>query len=104
MRIVGGRFKGRRLVGPMSQAIRPTSTRLGESLFNILTHAYDDPVAGAHVIDLFAGTGAIGLEAISRGARFALLVDDGSEARSLIRQNVEQLALGGVTKIFRRDA
>jgi 16S rRNA (guanine966-N2)-methyltransferase len=104
MRIVGGRFKGRGLAAPTSRDVRPTSDRLRESLFNILTHAYDDPVGGARVIDLFAGTGAMGLEALSRGARFALFVDDGAEARSLIRRNVETLAVGGVTKIFRRDA
>ena len=104
MRIVGGRLKGRVLRGPRSDAIRPTSDRLRESLFNILVHSYDDPLPGARVIDLFAGTGAFGLEAVSRGAAFALLVDDGAEARALIRENVEALGLGGVTKIFRRDA
>ena len=104
MRIVGGRFKGRGLAAPASQNIRPTSDRLRESLFNILAHGYGDPVEGARVIDLFAGTGALGLEALSRGARFALFVDDGAEARSLLRNNVEALALGGVTRIFRRDA
>ncbi|HWG06862.1 MAG TPA: 16S rRNA (guanine(966)-N(2))-methyltransferase RsmD, partial [Beijerinckiaceae bacterium] len=78
--------------------------RLREALFNILAHAYDNAVEGARVIDLFAGTGALGLEALSRGARFALFVDDGAEARSLIRRNVEALAVGGITKIFRRDA
>jgi 16S rRNA (guanine966-N2)-methyltransferase len=104
VRIVGGRFKGRRLAGPSSHAIRPTSDRLRESLFDILAHAYGDPVEGARVIDLFAGTGALGFEAISRGARFVLFVDDGAEARSLIRDNVESLGLGGITRIFRRDA
>ncbi len=73
-------------------------------MFNILAHGYGDPVSGARVLDLFAGTGALGLEAISRGAAFALLVDDGAEARALIRSNVETLGLGGVTRIFRRDA
>jgi len=104
MRIVGGRLRGRALTGPKSQAIRPTADRLREALFNILTHAYGDPVAGARVLDLFAGTGALGIEALSRGAGFALFVDDGGEARALIRANVEALGLGGVTKIFRRDA
>jgi 16S rRNA (guanine966-N2)-methyltransferase len=104
MRIVGGRLRGRALVAPQSQAIRPTADRLRESLFNILIHAYGDPVTGARVLDLFAGTGALGLEALSRGAAFALLVDDGAEARALIRANVEALGLGGVTRIFRRDA
>jgi 16S rRNA (guanine966-N2)-methyltransferase len=104
MRIVGGRLRGRSLKAPASPAIRPTADRLRESLFNILIHAYGDPVSGARVIDLFAGTGALGLEAISRGAAFALFVDDGAAARALIRANVEALGLGGVTRIFRRDA
>jgi 16S rRNA (guanine966-N2)-methyltransferase len=104
MRIVGGRLRGRALLAPKSQAIRPTADRLRESLFNVLTHAYGDPVAGARVLDLFAGTGALGLEALSRGAAFALLVDDGAEARALIRGNVDALGLGGATKIYRRDA
>jgi len=104
MRIVGGRMRGRALTAPKSQAIRPTADRLRESLFNILVHGYGDPVSGARVLDLFAGTGALGLEAISRGAAFALFVDDGAEARALLRANVEALGLGGVTRIFRRDA
>jgi 16S rRNA (guanine966-N2)-methyltransferase len=104
MRIVGGRLGGRTLAAPKSQAIRPTSDRLRESLFNILAHGYDDPITGARVLDLFAGTGALGLEAMSRGAAFALFIDDGAEARALIRQNVDALGLGGVTRIFRRDA
>ena len=104
MRIVGGRLRGRALKGPSSRAIRPTSDRLREAIFNILAHGYDDVVENARVIDLFAGTGALGLEAVSRGARFALFVDDGSEARALLRENVEALGLGGVTRIFRRDA
>jgi 16S rRNA (guanine966-N2)-methyltransferase len=104
MRIVGGRLRGRMLAAPKSQAIRPTADRLRETLFNILIHAYGDPVSGARVLDLFAGTGALGLEAISRGATFALLVDERAEARALIRANVEALGLGGVTRVFRRDA
>ena len=104
MRIVGGRLRGRALAAPKSQAIRPTADRLRESLFNILMHAYGDPVTGARVLDLFAGTGALGLEALSRGAAFALFVDDGAEARALLRQNVEALGFAAVTKIFRRDA
>jgi 16S rRNA (guanine966-N2)-methyltransferase len=104
MRIVGGRFSGRTLAAPKSQAIRPTADRLRESLFNILAHSYGDPVPDARVLDLFAGTGALGLEAMSRGAAFALFIDDGAEARALIRGNVEALGLGGSTRIFRRDA
>ncbi|WP_298356363.1 16S rRNA (guanine(966)-N(2))-methyltransferase RsmD [Rhodoblastus sp.] len=104
MRIVGGRLKGRALQGPRGEGLRPTSDRLRETLFNILAHSYGDPVEGARVIDLFAGTGALGLEAVSRGAEFCLFVDDGAQARALIRENVEALGLGGVTRIFRRDA
>ena len=104
MRVVGGRLRGRNLAAPKGNAIRPTSDRLRESLFNILIHAYGDPVSGARVLDLFAGTGALGIEAISRGAGFALFVDDGAEARALIRQNVDTLGLGAVTRVFRRDA
>src|SRR6202163_1729914 len=104
MRIVGGRLGGRTLAAPKSTAIRPTADRLRESLFNILIHRHGDAVGGARVLDLFAGTGALGLEAVSHGAAFALFVDDGAEARALIRQNVEALGLGGVTRIFRRDA
>src|SRR6185369_6073159 len=104
MRIVGGRLRGRALAAPKSQAIRPTADRLRESLFNILAHAHGDPVSGARVLDLFAGTGALGLEALSRGASFALFVDDGAEARALLRENVATLGLGGITRIFRRDA
>jgi 16S rRNA (guanine966-N2)-methyltransferase len=104
MRVVGGRLRGRNLVAPSSRDIRPTADRLRESLFNILLHAYGDPITGARVLDLFAGTGALGIESISRGAAFALFVDSGAEARALLRNNVEALGLGGVTKIFRRDA
>jgi 16S rRNA (guanine966-N2)-methyltransferase len=104
MRVVGGRLRGRTIASPSSREIRPTADRLRESLFNILMHAYGDPIDGARVLDLFAGTGALGIEAISRGAAFALFVDNGAEARALLRQNVEALGLGGVTKVYRRDA
>src|SRR3982751_3072833 len=104
MRVVGGRLKGRNLAAPSSQHIRPTADRLRESLFNILLHSYDDPLTGARVLDLFAGTGALGIEAISRGAAFALFIDNGAEARARLRNNVEALGLGGVTKVYRRDA
>ena len=104
MRVVGGRLKGRNLASPSSRDIRPTADRLRESLFNILIHAYDDPIADARVLDLFAGTGALGIEAVSRGAKFTLFVDNGAEARALLRNNVEALGLGGVTKVYRRDA
>ncbi len=104
MRIVGGRLRGRALAVPKSSAIRPTADRLREALFNILAHAYGDPVADARVLDLFAGTGALGLEALSRGAAFALLIDDAAAARALQRDNVTALGLGGTARIFRRDA
>ena len=104
MRIIGGQHKGRRLATPKSSAVRPTSDRLRETIFNVLAHGYDDPVPGARVLDLFAGTGAMGLEALSRGAAFAILVDDGTEARGLMRANVETLGVAGVTRILRRNA
>ncbi|MCK0197944.1 16S rRNA (guanine(966)-N(2))-methyltransferase RsmD [Ancylobacter sp. 6x-1] len=104
MRIVGGRFRGRALKTPSSLATRPTTDRLREALFNVLAHAYGDPADGAQVLDLFAGTGALGLEAMSRGAAFAIFVEEAAEPRGLIRANVETLGLGGVTRIFQRDA
>jgi 16S rRNA (guanine966-N2)-methyltransferase len=104
MRVVGGRLRGRSIASPASNEIRPTQDRLRESLFNILMHAYDNPIDGARVLDLFAGTGALGIEAVSRGAAFTLFVDNGAEARALLRNNVEALGLGGVTKVYRRDA
>jgi len=104
MRVVGGRLRGRSLAAPKSQNIRPTADRLRESLFNILIHAYDDPIGGARVLDLFAGTGALGIEAMSRGAAFALFIDEAAEARALLRENATTLGLGGTTKIYRRDA
>ncbi|MFL6799476.1 MAG: 16S rRNA (guanine(966)-N(2))-methyltransferase RsmD [Xanthobacteraceae bacterium] len=104
MRVVGGRLRGRVLVAPSGSAIRPTADRLREALFNILTHGYGDPVSGARVLDLFAGTGAFGIEALSRGAAFALFIDEAASARALIRENVASLGLGGVSKVFRRDA
>ncbi|MBV1697918.1 MAG: 16S rRNA (guanine(966)-N(2))-methyltransferase RsmD [Hyphomicrobiales bacterium] len=104
MRVIGGRLRGRSLTPPKSQAIRPTADRLREALFNILVHSFDDPITGARVLDLFAGTGALGIEAISRGAEFALFVDDSADARALLRENVATLGLGGVSRVFRRDA
>jgi 16S rRNA (guanine966-N2)-methyltransferase len=104
MRVVGGRLRGRVLASPNTAAIRPTADRLREALFNILAHAYGDPVTGVRVLDLFAGTGALGIEALSRGAAFALFIDAGVEARALLRENVATLGLGGVSRIFRRDA
>lgn len=105
MRIVGGRLRGAKLVTPEGQRLRPTSDKVRESVFNILAHGIEDfDIAGARVIDLFAGTGALGCEALSRGARFCLFVDDAPASRGLIRQNIENLELTGVTRVFRRDA
>jgi 16S rRNA (guanine966-N2)-methyltransferase len=103
MRIVGGRLKGRVLQGPESNAIRPTSDRLREALFNILAHSYGNPVEGAQTLDLFAGTGALGIEALSRGACFALFVDESAKACTIVRANVEALGLSGAARILRRD-
>ena len=77
MRVVGGALRGRPIAAPKSKSIRPTADRLREALFNILVHSFDDPVTGARVLDLFAGTGALGIEALSWGAAFTLFVDDG---------------------------
>jgi 16S rRNA (guanine966-N2)-methyltransferase len=105
MRIVAGRFRGRPLAAPGDGRTRPTSDRVRESVFNVLEHGIPDfTLAGARVLDLFAGTGALGLEALSRGAAFCLFVEEDAAARGLIRRNVEALGLGGITKVFRRDA
>jgi 16S rRNA (guanine966-N2)-methyltransferase len=103
MRIVGGKLKGRVLQGPGSNAIRPTSDRLRETLFNILAHSYGNPVEDALILDVFAGTGALGIEALSRGARFALFVDESAKACTIVRANVEALGLSGAARILRRD-
>jgi 16S rRNA (guanine966-N2)-methyltransferase len=105
MRIVGGTLKGRPLTAPEGLATRPTSERVREAIFNILSHGIDEfDLDGARVLDLFAGTGALGLEAISRGARFAQFVEEDAQARGSIRQNAETLGLIGQAKIWRRDA
>jgi 16S rRNA (guanine966-N2)-methyltransferase len=104
MRIVAGRHRGASLATPKGQDIRPTSDRVRESMFNILAHGVGAEIAGARVLDLFAGTGALGLEAMSRGAAFALFVEESAEARGIIRRNTEMLSLMGASKIFRRDA
>jgi 16S rRNA (guanine966-N2)-methyltransferase len=104
MRVIGGSLRGRALAVPKSRSIRPTADRSREALFNILVHAYDDPIGGARVLDLFAGTGALGIEALSRGAAFTLFIDDGAKARALLRENTVSLGLGGNSRIFRRDA
>ena len=104
MRVVGGELRGRRLNPPQSNAIRPTSDRLRQTLFDMLAHGYGDPVCDARVLDLFAGTGALGIEALSRGARHVLFVEDDPAARGLIRRNIESLGLTGASRIYRRDA
>lgn len=105
MRIVGGSLRGRALASPKHVGLRPTSDRVRESLFNILAHGVPDlSLDGARVIDLFAGTGALGIEALSRGGTFCLFVDNDAEARALIRANIEAFGLTGITRIFRRDA
>ena len=105
MRIVAGRFRGSALVAPRSQDIRPTSDRVREAVFNILAHGTDNfEIEDARVLDLFAGTGALGLEALSRGASYVHFVEESVEARGLIRRNIETLGATGVTKIYRRDA
>ena len=104
MRVVGGEFRGRPLVAPSSSATRPTSDRVRETLFDILIHRYDDPVSDTRVLDLFAGTGALGIEALSRGAAMCLMVEQAAEARGAIRRNIEALGLTGRARIFRRDA
>ncbi|MBX3576419.1 MAG: 16S rRNA (guanine(966)-N(2))-methyltransferase RsmD [Rhizobiaceae bacterium] len=104
MRIVGGEFRGRPLAAPRSQAIRPTSDRTREAVFNVIAHRYPDRLEGVRVLDLFAGTGALGLEALSRGAASCVFIEESAEGRGLIRDNVEAFGLQGRTKIFRRDA
>ena len=106
MRIVGGDLKGRRLAPPKDRRVRPSTDRTREALFNVLAHADlgGFSLQGARVLDLFAGTGALGLEALSRGAAFALFIDDAAASRALIRTNAEMLALLGQIKIYRRDA
>lgn len=100
MRIVGGEFRGRPLATPRSNSIRPTTDRTREALFNVLAHRYADRLEGVRVLDLFAGTGALGLEAVSRGAAFCMFVEESAEGRGLIRSNVEAFGLTGRTKIF----
>ncbi len=104
MRIVGGKFRGRALATPGGRDTRPTADRLRQTIFDILAHAYGDPVTDARVLDLFAGTGALGLEALSRGAAWCLFVEDDTAARGLIRRNAESLGLTGRTRVYRRDA
>lgn len=104
MRIVGGEFRGRSLATPKTDAIRPTTDRTREAVFNVLAHRFDGLPEGIRVLDLFAGTGALGIEALSRGAAHCLFIEESAEGRGLIRDNVEAFGLQGRSKIFRRDA
>ena len=105
MRIVSGTMRGRNIIAPRGRGTRPTSDQARESIFNILAHAdYGVPVDGGIVADIFAGSGALGLEAISRGAEFCLFVETAPDARAAIRENVDKMGLGGVTRLHRRDA
>ncbi len=105
MRIVAGKYRGRIIEGPTSLATRPTSDRVRESLFNILAHGIEGfSIEGARVMDLFAGTGALGLEALSRGAKFCQFVEEDAEARGIIRNNADSCGAIGQCKIWKRDA
>ena len=109
MRIIGGARRGLILAevgaGDAAAHLRPTSDRVRESIFNLLINGgYDDPITGQRVLDLFAGTGALGLEALSRGATRVAFVDDGAAARALLRKNIEKMQAMGVTDVWRRDA
>jgi len=104
MRIIGGKFKGRTIIAPKGTTSRPTTDRTREALFNILSTRDDFDFDGARVIDLFAGSGALGFEAMSRGAAWCLFVETDAAARGAIRDNVEALGLFGATRIHRRSA
>ncbi len=104
MRIVAGKFRGKQLTSPSDESIRPTADRVRESMFNILASRLGPVFDGIRVLDLFAGTGALGLEALSRGAAHVTFVDTGAEARGIIRDHIEAFGAGGITKLLRRDA
>jgi len=105
MRIIAGKFRGATIEAPKGLGTRPTSDRVREALFNVLEHGKPEiDFEGARALDLFAGSGALGLEALSRGARYCLFIEDDAGARAAIRRNVEALGLTGITKIWRRDA
>ena len=105
MRIVAGRLKGREITAPDGRETRPTSDRVRQSLFNILEHGLDDfNLQGARVVDLFAGSGALGFEALSRGAETVVFVETSTDARAAIRENTTRFALAGQTRILKRDA
>jgi len=107
MRIIAGQHRGLTLAsvgkGDTGAHLRPTSDRVRESLFSVLMGgAYGDPITGAHVLDLFAGTGALGLEALSRGAAHTTFVDDGRKAQSLIRENIQLTRRDNTTTMLTR--
>jgi 16S rRNA (guanine966-N2)-methyltransferase len=105
MRIVSGEFRGKALAAPQGATTRPTSDRARQAIFNILEHAaWSKGVRDVRVIDLFAGSGALGFEALSRGAAFCLFVETDEAARGAIRENVDAMALFGRTRVHRRDA
>ena len=95
MRIVGGKFRGKTLLSPSDDSIRPTADRVREAVFNILASRLGASLDGKQVLDLFAGTGALGLEALSRGAARIVYVDTGTESRGLIRDHIEAFPLTG---------
>lgn len=103
MRIIAGKFRGKALQPPADQSIRPTADRVREAIFSMLTSRIGS-FEGKRVLDLFAGTGAMGLEALSRGAAHVVFVDTGAEARGLIRDHIEAFGAGGVARLLRRDA
>ena len=105
MRIVSGHMRGRNIATPSGRNTRPTSDQTRESIFNILAHAdWAPPLDGAIVTDIFAGSGALGLEAISRGAEFCLFVETEPKARGAIRENIDKMGLFGKTRLHRHDA
>lgn len=104
MRIVAGKFRGKALLSPSDESVRPTSDRAREAMFNILASRIGVNLDGLKVLDLFAGTGALGLEALSRGAQGAVFVDTGAEARGLIRDHIQEFGIAGIAKLLRRDA
>ena len=108
MRIIGGSNRGRALAsvgkGDAAAHLRPTSDRVRESLFNVLAGGYGDPCTGARVLDMFAGTGALGLESLSRGAEFVGFVESGRKAQALLGQNISLCRAEAQTQVFRQDA
>jgi 16S rRNA (guanine966-N2)-methyltransferase len=105
MRIVAGGLRGRPLVAPKGQSTRPTADRTRQALFNVLEHAaWSAAIEGRRALDLFAGSGALGLEALSRGAAFCLFVEKSSAAAEALRANVESTGVAGRTRLMRADA